>query len=169
MCSTLSSGGPAGAAGAAATWPGACNRLPPSSNCGPRIGRNVSAVVIDVPIEAVVRGRASLVLWAGTEVTGVTGPIADLGGRALRSQFLENLALNDFHPREHESVLGLPPDVIFVNLRRPIAFPNGRELADDVVDIVADPRILANDMPFPDANDVPFLSEFPYLALPQLP
>jgi hypothetical protein len=47
------------------------------------------------------------------------------------------------------------------------SFPNGRELTDDVVDLVGDPRVLSNDDPFPSTNDVPFLGAFPYLAPPQ--
>ena len=46
-------------------------------------------------------------------------------------------------------------------------YPNGRELTDDVVDLVGDPRPLSNDAPFPTANDVPFLDVLPYLAAPQ--
>lgn len=136
---------------------------------GPRIGRNVGAVVIDVPLPAVLRGNHALLLWAGTHVPEVDGPIADLGARSLRSQFAENLALNDFHPSRHQSELGLPPDVIFLDPTRPVAFPNGRELADDVVDLVGDPRILATDAPFPSENDLPFLTEFPFLSPPHLP
>jgi hypothetical protein len=40
-------------------------------------------------------------------------------------------------------------------------------LTDDVVDLVGDQRILGNDAPFPNENDVPFLNRFPYLAPPQ--
>ena len=47
------------------------------------------------------------------------------------------------------------------------AFPNGRELTDDVVDLVGHAGTLANDAPFPTTNDVPFLDVFPYLAPPQ--
>jgi hypothetical protein len=49
---------------------------------------------------------------------------------------------------------------------RPAAYPNGRALVDDVVDLVGDQRVLANDFPFPSANDLPFLNTFPYLAPP---
>lgn len=135
---------------------------------GPRIGRNVAAVVLDLPLDAVLRGNPLLV-WAGTSVPEVDGPIADLGARALRSQLAENLALNDLHPSLHQSQLGLAPDVVILDPSRPIAFPNGRELVDDVVDLVGDPRLLTTDAPFPSANDKPFLAEFPFLAPPHLP
>jgi hypothetical protein len=135
---------------------------------GPRIGRNVAAVVIDVPLDVVLRGTRPLLVWAGTSVPEVDGPIADLGARALRSQLAENLALNDVHPSLHLSQLGLAPDVVILDPSRPIAFPNGRELIDDVVDLVGDPRLLTTDAPFPSANDAPFLAEFPFLAPPHL-
>lgn len=137
---------------------------------GPRIGRNIAAVVIDLPLHAIVHGRGRpLLVWAGSSVPEVDGPIADLGGRALRSQFPENQALNDLHPSEHQRQLGMPPDVIILDPTRPIKFPNGRELADDVVDLVSDARALSTDAPFPSQNDVPFLSEFPFLAPAHLP
>jgi hypothetical protein len=55
------------------------------------------------------------------------------------------------------------------NTALPAVYPNGRALTDDVVDAVGDVRVLDNDSPFPSANDVPFLSAFPYLAPPHPP
>jgi hypothetical protein len=136
---------------------------------GPRIGKNVAAVVIDLPLDAVLGSTPSLLVWASSKVPEIHGPMADLGGRALRSQFAENLALNDLPPRLHQSQLGVPPDVIIYDTSRAALFPNGRELFDDVVDMVGDPRILTTDAPFPSTNDVPFLSDFPYLPEPHLP
>ena len=136
---------------------------------GPRIGRNVAAVVIELPLLFVLRGRPTLLIWATSQVPEISGPIADMGGRALRSQFAENLAMNTMPPRDQMDAMGVQPDVIIYNLLRPAAFPNGRELTDDVVDLVGDPRPLSNDSPFPSENDVPFLPSFPYLAPPHLP
>ncbi len=136
---------------------------------GPRIGRNVAAVVIEVPLESVLDNQPTLLIWARSDVRDVRGPIADLGARSLRSQMPENLDLNTLPPRLHKKKLGLVPDVIIYDTSRPAAFPNGRALTDDVVDLVGDTRILANDTPFPSENDVPFLHEFPWLAPPQLP
>ena len=68
------------------------------------------------------------------------------------------------------------PDTIKVDLSRPSAFPNGRRLTDSVIDTElawlfldltrhgAD--TLANRPLGPQANDVPFRSDFPYLAAP---
>jgi hypothetical protein len=136
---------------------------------GPRIGRNVAGIVIDVPLDSVLGSQPSLLVWATSKVPEIRGPIADLGGRSLRSQFAENLAMNDMPPRMHQSVLGVPPDVVIFDTSRPAIYPNGRELADDVVDAVGDARILSTDFPYPSANDVPFLADFPYLAEPHLP
>ena len=79
----------------------------------------------------------------------------------------ENDAFNQLQPRDHFKLLGAIPDVIIFNTAVPAAYPNGRKLTDDVVDLVGDPRITTTDGPtFPSANDVPFLETFPYLAPP---
>ena len=136
---------------------------------GPRRERNVGAVVIEAPLRAFTESQSTLLIWATTSVPSPTGPIGDLGARALRSQFAENLSLNDYSPAEHFTVLGVVPDVVIFDSSRPAAFPNGRALVDDVVDLVGDGRVLGNDAPFPSTNDLPFLSTFPYLADPHPP
>ncbi len=134
---------------------------------GPRAGRNVLGLVIELPLDlARPEGEDVLLVWATSKVGEMDGPFQDLAGRSLRSQFPENDALNGMRPRRHARALGVPPDVMIFDVARPARFPNGRELADDVVDLVGDPRLLANDAPFPTENDVSFLPEFPYLAPP---
>lgn len=133
----------------------------------PREGRNVAAIVFEVPLEAVTPLRSTLLIWATSKVEGFKGPIQDLVGRALRSMMPENADMNSMEPRHHERKMQVGPDVMIYDTDAPATFPNGRKLEDDVVDLVNDPRILANDAPFPSVNDVPFLSEFPYLAPPQ--
>lgn len=71
------------------------------------------------------------------------------------------------------------PDTVKVNLAQPAGFPNGRRLTDSVIDIELawifldltrhDANILANRPLGPQANDLPFRAEFPYLAAPQGP
>ncbi len=134
---------------------------------GPRIGRNVAAVVVELPLAAVLGTQSTLLVWATSKVPEIYGPVADLAGRSLRSQMPENLALNTLSPRDHMQEAGVPPDVVIFDTSRPCVFPNGRDLNDDVVTMVNDDRILANDAPFPSGNDVPFLDTFPYLAPPQ--
>lgn len=134
---------------------------------GPRIGRNVAAIVIELPLALVLAEQPTLLIWATSQVPEISGPMADMGGRSLRSQFAENMALNTMPPKEQLDAMGVPPDVIIFNTSRPVIFPNGRELTDDVVDLVGDSRVLSTDSPFPSQNDVSFLQQFPYLAPPQ--
>jgi len=134
---------------------------------GPRIGKNVAAVVLELPLAAVIGPQPTLLVWATSKIPPIPGPMSELAGRALRSQLNENMALNEVHPNEHTFQFGVPPDVVIFDSSRPCAYPNGRALEDDVMDLVGDPHLLEDDAPYPSANDVPFLEEFPYLAPPQ--
>lgn len=136
---------------------------------GPRIGRNVAAIVLEVPLADVLAEQTTLLIWASSKLEDVRGPLQDMVGRSLRSMMPENDPMNEMAPHLHERAMGTPPDVMIYDTSLPAVFPNGRELWDDVVDLVGDPRVLANDAPFPTANDVPFLTEFPYLAAPHAP
>lgn len=129
----------------------------------PRIGQNIYALVLEVPLADVTRYKDTLLIWA--EVRLEDHGMVELGGRALRNQFPENLCLNDFPPRKHLKKCSLVPDVIIFDTSLPTEFPNGRELTDDVVDLVGRPV----EDPSPDENDLPFLGEFPYLAPPHMP
>jgi hypothetical protein len=133
---------------------------------GPRQGRNVGAFVLEVPLASVLAGQSTLLIWATSKVEDFDGPIQEITGRSLKSMFPENSLYNTMHPRHHQRRLGKSPDVMIYNTALPAAFPNGRLLTDDVVDLVGDNRVLANDAPFPSTNDKPFLSTFPYLAPP---
>lgn len=134
---------------------------------GPRTGRNVAAMILKIPLHMVKRSQKELLIWAASRVPDIGGAQGDMAGRALRTMFDENMALNYMPPDQHTEMLGVPPDVIIYDISRPARYPNGRTLADDVVDLVGDYRVLGNDSPFPTANDVPFLTDFPYLAPPQ--
>jgi hypothetical protein len=136
---------------------------------GPRIGRNVASIVFEVPLHAIACDQSTLLIWSTAAGEDVDAPFEDLAGRSLRSMFAENNGMNVIHPRRHMRELHVPPDVMIYDTSRPAAYPNGRALTDDVVDLVGDPRVLANDFPFPSANDVPFLATFPYLAPPRAP
>jgi hypothetical protein len=133
----------------------------------PRIGRNVAAVVVELPLEAVLGDQDTLLIWATSKVPDVRGPISEYAGRALRSMFIDDL--NSLMPSEQWRKLGAVPDVILFDTSLPARFPNGRDLVDDVVDMVVDipGGTLPGEEPiFPRENDVPFLEEFPYLAPP---
>ncbi len=136
---------------------------------GPRIGRNIAAIVIELPSDLLLDDSDTLLIWTTSKVPGFRGPFQDMVGRALRSQFPENLVMNGLRPGNHQQIMGVTPDVMIYDTSRAAVFPNGRELSDDVVDLVGDPRVLANDFPFPDENDLPFLSTFPYLSPPHGP
>ena len=136
---------------------------------GPQIGRNIAAIVLQLPLRDVIDGQSTLLLWATSKVGVVEGPFQDMAGRSLRSQLPVNDLMNTLRPREHWTKLGLTPDVMIFDTSRPAAFPNGRLLTDDVVDLVGVPGVLATDAPFPSENDVPFLAGFPYLAPPHAP
>lgn len=69
------------------------------------------------------------------------------------------------------------PDTIKVDFSQPSGFPNGRRLTDSVIDIeiawlfldlTRHDALTLTRLPLgPQANDVPFRTEFPYLAPPQ--
>ena len=122
--------------------------------------------MLEVPLSSILSGQDTILIWATSKVEEFDGPFQDLVGRSLRSMFPENNALNSLHPRQHRRRAGARPDVMIYNTALPAAFPNGRALTDDVVDLVGDNRVLANDSPFPSTNDKPFLATFPYLAVP---
>ncbi len=138
----------------------------------PREGRNVAAVVIELPMEAVDDDddECPLLVWATTKVPELNGPMSEFAGRALRSMFFPEM--NAMTPSEQALLLGHAPDVVIYQAEKPARFPNGRDLTDDVVDMVID--IPGGSLPgegptFPTMNDVPFLDEFPYLAPPHPP
>jgi hypothetical protein len=134
---------------------------------GPRIGRNVAAFVIELPLRRIVRGHKPVLVWATAAIDGRPEPFQEMAGRALRSMFASSDFMNTSTPSEHFTLFNSVPDVLIFDPTRPASYPNGRELVDDVVDLVGEPTILAGDAPFPSANDVPFLAHFPYLAPPQ--
>jgi hypothetical protein len=132
----------------------------------------VATVVVELPLEAVADGKATLLVWATTKVPELSGPISDFAGRAFRSMFLPEL--NTMTPSQQAVLLGVIPDVVIYQTDQDARFPNGRALTDDVVDLVVDMDIpagaFADEAPtFPTANDVPFLDRFPYLAPPHPP
>ena len=135
----------------------------------PRSGRNVAAVVVELPLDAVIDLQPTLLIWATSKVSDIHGPICEHAGRALRSMFL--LDTNTLRPCDHWKKLGVTPDVMIFDVSKPASFPNGRDLVDDVVDQVVDlpdGELPGEDPEFPTENDLPFLEDFPYLALPHL-
>lgn len=129
----------------------------------PRVGTNVAAVVLEIPLDLVLRRQSTLLIWATSDLPEVHGKIVEHAGLALRSQLPENDLMNVLRPKKHAMELGVAPDVIILDTASPVGFPNGRTLTDDVIDLVLGAPM------GPSENDVPFLDEFPYLAEPHLP
>lgn len=147
---------------------------------GPQIGRNVGAVVVELPLAHVLGDSSTILVWATSKVLDVQGSQSELGARALRSQCPQPICnamdgsdlnlRNETSPHKYSKKLGLRPGVVIFDTSLPAGFPNGRLLTDDVVNIVAPfgQNILGNDHPCPAENDVPFLAVFPHLAPPQI-
>lgn len=136
---------------------------------GPRQGRNVGSIVIEVPLAPLTRAQDTLLIWATSKVDEFDGPFQELVGRSLRSMFPENDGMNTMPPEMQLDLMGKVPDVMIYDTSKPALYPNGRALQDDVVDMVGDARVLGNDAPYPSANDLPFLTVFPYLSPPHPP
>ena len=134
----------------------------------PRIGKNVAAIVVEVPLDVVLNDSSTLIIWASTKVDGFPGKFQERFGSPFISQVIPGL--NTIHPKDDVKKLGLlQPDVTIIDTSVPSGFPNGRLLEDDVVDIVCPgfcDGVLQTDDPNTTENDVLFLQEFPYLAGP---
>ena len=124
------------------------------------MGKNVGAIVVEVPLESVFPGKDRPTILAWCTLGSFEGPVEDLGANPYRSQDLRKL--NTTHPSHHKSDLGVEPDVLIFDANAPSRYPNGRDLPDDIVAILKRPV----PGPHPTQNDVPFLTEFPYLAPP---
>ena len=142
----------------------------------PRVGRNIAAIVLEVPLSSIVSRQSTLLIWATTKVEEFEGSQQENVGRTLRSMFPEQTALNGLHPKRHMQKTGFAPEVMIYDTAQEARFPNGRALADDVVDLACslagECRVFnqANEgANGPKVNDVPFLATFPYLAEPHPP
>ena len=141
---------------------------------GLRSGRNVGAVVLELPLTDVLGPddgeRSTLLVWAKSDVPNVDGRDDEHAGRNLRSQVLGNEELNGMSPSDHWMKMGVVPDVLIYDTSRPAGFPNGRLLTDDIITMLGndgDPVVFSNPVAeAPTANDKSFLASFPYLAEP---
>ncbi len=139
----------------------------------PFVKLNMAAIVLEVPLDSIRKDQDVLLIWAALAVETPSGTFQDHAGRALRSMFSQNL--NGLHPKLHQQQLGAPPDVLILNTGAPVKFPNGRELDDDVVDILAEAgegqarsiELSRSDKSATVGDARRFLDKFPYLAPPQ--
>ena len=76
------------------------------------------------------------------------------------------------HPNPEALAAALLPDILPIDVTQPSGFLNGRRLQDDVITaelmLIFGANAALND-DHVDANDVAFLSTFPYLASPHVP
>jgi hypothetical protein len=141
----------------------------------PRAGHNSACIVLETPLASILRGQSTILVWATSKVNDFDGPFQDLVGEPLRAMFAEQAPLNSMPMSQQMKKMGVMPAPIIFDTSRPAAFPNGRALADDVVDLMcslaAECRVSSSESesPSPTANDVPFLDTFPYLAPPHPP
>ena len=172
---------------------------------GPQKGKNIAAMAVELPLSLFTHGRQKvLTAWSSSNIeqapcdtTTTSCPFAatameDVAGRSFGSMFApERDIINTLHPSQHVAAtagLGglpqlygrpVPPDVMIFDTTKPQNFPNGRELNDDIIDLIApyDTRVeglrvgeantcLASGDPLdcPTANDVPHSATFPYLG-----
>ncbi len=135
-------------------------------------GSNVTAIVLEVPSSAL--GPDSIGVWGRTVLDGAQ--IDRLGRPAINTVFIPSASKDAFNAGEPKddvsdfsSFLGafaglLLPDILTVDTSSTAGFLNGRQLADDVIDIELSLIGVAPGSDCVDANDVPFLTTFPYLA-----
>jgi hypothetical protein len=135
-------------------------------------GLNVSAIVLEVPSDTF--GASNIGVWARTELDG---QVDRMGRPAINTVFIPSTSKNAYNEgkprhdqRDFSQFLGdfalvLLPDILTVDTSDSSGFLNGRQLADDVIDLEL--QIITGDAnagDCVDGNDVAFLTNFPYLA-----
>ncbi|MEL6890383.1 MAG: DUF4331 family protein [Actinomycetota bacterium] len=156
-------------------------------------GTNVSAIVLELPSSRVTDGDPNIGVWATTATQqGGGGRVDQVGRPAINTVLIGSDDKDAFNrtsttdqlevwgPKVNAAIAGLSsqanadaltpillPDILTFDTSNPAGFLNGRGLADDVIDAelaLLTEGALAGDGV--DANDVPFLDVFPYLAPP---
>lgn len=149
-----------------------------------RAGKNIGAIVLSLPLKRVqTTPYQPLLVWATSKVETLDGMQHELAARAARSQEGDDALvdkINTLAPKDHLTVddSAYPQaDVVIFDPRRETGFPNGRELADDVVAILCvefgecrlyTASIDQGGLPRQTENDRPFLAHFPYLSSPNV-
>ncbi|HLF90538.1 MAG TPA: DUF4331 family protein [Anaerolineales bacterium] len=135
-------------------------------------GLNVTAIVLEVPSASL--GTTQIGVWGRTvwEVQQVDR----MGRPAINTVFIPSshkTAFNEGQPkndaRDFSQFFGplggvLLPDILTVDVSSPAGFLNGRQLADDVIDIELSILGVPPGGDCVDGNDLPFQATFPYLA-----
>jgi hypothetical protein len=149
-------------------------------------GLNVLAIVLELPSSQL--GPNNIGVWGSTAQGGRT--VDRMGRPAINTVFIPGALKDAFNQGEPVNDLRdfgqivtnvltslgaanptglaqfLLPDILTVNTADPDGFPNGRRLADDVIDIEL--GLITNGAVKTDcvANDSAFRATFPYLAVP---
>lgn len=117
---------------------------------GPLVRRNRPTIAIEIDKKLIFdsKGDQTLLAWTqsiinngekytdshGMKMKADGGPYIDSMGRALRSQFPVDLRMiNALHPSMHVEEGFVYPDVAIYDASKKAAFPNGRDLRDDVL------------------------------------
>jgi uncharacterized protein DUF4331 len=165
----------------------------------PFFGTNVVAMVLSIPRDAFSREQRDWIVWA---TTSRRGQQIDHVGRSLRTQNPRFDILNTLAPKDHVPAIARAraqpkfisdfgiyfkldqvfryrhwddvPDVMIYTERRPVGFPNGRLLTDDVAELLAvygdtllkELSYVSGHWPRQTKNDKAFMADFPYLAEP---
>ncbi len=138
-------------------------------------GLDVSGIVVEIPSDWITDGDPIISVWARTRLGGEQ--VDRVGIPALNTVFIPTDAKDAFNggrpigdPARFGEFFGdlapvLLPDRLPLDTSSPAGFLNGRQLADDVIDIelsiITDGAVAGDCVP---SNDVPFLGTFPYLA-----
>ncbi|MFQ5986588.1 MAG: DUF4331 family protein [Thermoplasmata archaeon] len=153
-------------------------------------GSNVSAIVLEVPTRTLTPDGPEIGVWGAIEGSD---QIDRMGRPAISTALIPTDRKDLYNASEPEddvekfrddviatiTALGNPsgaaaladfllPDILTLDASKPTAFPNGRNLADDVMDTVLD-LVVPGAFPMGDGvdeNDKGFRRRFPYLAPP---
>jgi|GEM_PF-3228243 len=147
---------------------------------GPRA--DIGAIVLEIPINAVTPSGPNIGIWGETRKCGL-GLIDRMGRPGIATVFIPldmRNAFNQARPgqdvQKFNSFIGarfphvsfLLPDILTIDTSRPTGYPNGRGLADDVID--GSLQLILQNTTATDsvANDSQFLTTFPFLGPPQV-
>jgi hypothetical protein len=136
-------------------------------------GADVAAIVVELNLKRLTRRGTTLGIWASTHKQGV-GTVDRKGRPAINTLFIAaemKDVFNRAQPAQDKGKYGqfipldiLTPDILTIDTAKPTLYPNGRGLADDVIDISL--GLLGGGTDDVDGNDAEYLTAFPYLAPP---
>jgi hypothetical protein len=138
-------------------------------------GLNTNAIVLEVPTGDTVEDQFAV--WGRTRLNG--RQIDRMGFPAVNTVFIPKARKTQFNqssPQNDQRLFSqfvgdlssvLLPDQLPLDTTNAAGFPNGRQLANDVIDVEL--QLITGDSSATDcidANDRPFSTSFPYLASP---